>query len=373
MFNGENHADAELLSVSSLFALELSDYQPKLKECKQDQAQPSTVSTGKHHKFNFGVLYLIFFVSSLARQVQIPDYKSMSKSQLFKKLKEQFDFERLQRANSRNSLGKRSSSENDDTVESVSSNYPKNKKIKMNKEVNKIDPIMFAPLSKYTFRFVRSNGTCVLFNVESLVDYLLATGDFTDPETRIPFSDSDLKTIDRLAIKAGLHKASVYQAKKNPQQFTEQRFRRDALQDGSMADLIDMLHKEEVGMTVDRSLSGAPTDVQSFEIHLSSEFKLRYNKIYNSISKAPTVQEVLQSGRLYRGRKFQSAIKSTGPNARALKARTDLTNYLQEFIENNFTKSELRRVIKEPSYIERILHIPPLLVDIKLPKKIMER
>lgn len=64
--------------------------------------------------------------------------------------------------------------------------------------MNKIDPIMLSPLTKHTFKFVRSNGTCVLFNVESLVDYILATGDFSDPETRISFSDADLKQIDRI-------------------------------------------------------------------------------------------------------------------------------------------------------------------------------
>jgi hypothetical protein len=34
--------------------------------------------------------------------------------------------------------------------------------------------------------------------VETLVDYILATGDFTDPETRLPFTDKDLKEIDEL-------------------------------------------------------------------------------------------------------------------------------------------------------------------------------
>jgi hypothetical protein len=36
----------------------------------------------------------------------------------------------------------------------------------------------------------------VVFNVESLVDFILASGDFSDPETRIPFSDDDLRDID---------------------------------------------------------------------------------------------------------------------------------------------------------------------------------
>ena len=37
-----------------------------------------------------------------------------------------------------------------------------------------------------------------MFNIESLVDFILATGDFSDPETRLPFSDQDLLEIDAL-------------------------------------------------------------------------------------------------------------------------------------------------------------------------------
>jgi len=36
----------------------------------------------------------------------------------------------------------------------------------------------------------------VLYNVDSLVQYILATGDFSEPQTRIPFSDDDLHRID---------------------------------------------------------------------------------------------------------------------------------------------------------------------------------
>lgn len=46
------------------------------------------------------------------------------------------------------------------------------------------------------FEFTRTNGSVVMYNVESLVQYLLATGDFSEPETRIPFSDEDLRRLD---------------------------------------------------------------------------------------------------------------------------------------------------------------------------------
>lgn len=169
---------------------------------------------------------------SLARQAQIPDFKNLSKSQLYKKLQEQFNFERLQRANSRRGLtGKRSLSEIEEASDENSSTLkPCLRKKAKHEKLNTIDPIMFTPLKKHTFKFVRSNGTCVLFNVDTLVDYMLSTGDFTDPETRIPFSDTDLKNIDRIISMAKMNKASVYDAKKNPDQFADLKFRRDALQ-----------------------------------------------------------------------------------------------------------------------------------------------
>lgn len=97
--------------------------------------------------------------------------------------------------------------------------------------MNTVDPIMFAPLGKHTFKFTRPNGSCVVFNVDSLIDYLLSTGEFSDPETRIAFSDADLKTIDSIATSAGLKRSSVYSAKYNSNKaFEQSKFMRDALQ-----------------------------------------------------------------------------------------------------------------------------------------------
>jgi hypothetical protein len=84
-------------------------------------------------------------------------------------------------------------------------------------------------LHKNTFKFYRPNGSYVSFNIDSLVQYILATGDFSDPESRIPFSESDLETIDSLASEAGLSVASVLSAKKDIHAFSDLKFRRDAL------------------------------------------------------------------------------------------------------------------------------------------------
>lgn len=50
------------------------------------------------------------------------------------------------------------------------------------------------------FEFVRSNGSVVVYNVETLVQYILATGDFSEPQTRIPFSEDNLRQMD-LAVR----------------------------------------------------------------------------------------------------------------------------------------------------------------------------
>ena len=145
---------------------------------------------------------------SLARQASIPDYETLPKSILFKRLQESFDLERLQRVESRQMKiqeiqnkkraleqeGSSSSSTDTKKVRSSTSSTPVSK-------LNKIDPIMLSPISKKnTWKFLRPNGSAVQFNIESLVDYLLTTGDFADPETRIQFEDKDLKEIDATVL-----------------------------------------------------------------------------------------------------------------------------------------------------------------------------
>jgi hypothetical protein len=72
-------------------------------------------------------------------------------------------------------------------------------------------------------------GVSVRFNVETLIDYMLATGDFADPETRVQFADAQLTDIDRTAQKYGLRKSSVFESKYRPGAFADLKFRRDAL------------------------------------------------------------------------------------------------------------------------------------------------
>ncbi|CAN0403505.1 unnamed protein product [Hapterophycus canaliculatus] len=55
---------------------------------------------------------------------------------------------------------------------------------------------MLVKVGKDHYRFVRPNGRVVLYNLDSLVDYFISTGDFLEPETRLPFSDDELRSID---------------------------------------------------------------------------------------------------------------------------------------------------------------------------------
>jgi hypothetical protein len=134
------------------------------------------------------------------------EFLSLPKPVLFRKLTQQYNFDRLHRAESRqNRLTgmKKKAEEVDVKAESVT----KKQKVEGTSHtiVNTLDPIMLGALKKHTFKFARTKDVAVLFNVDSLVDWCISTGDFSDPETRIPFSDEDLKEIDRAVDNLILH------------------------------------------------------------------------------------------------------------------------------------------------------------------------
>lgn len=170
----------------------------------------------------------------------------MPKSVLYKRLQAQFNIERLQRANSRGQakMKRNRDIEEDEKKKQEETDCSDNKKFKSKQSkvtttilssniqpmMNTIDPIMLAPIGKKHFDHNRPNGTICRFNVETLVDYLLVSGDFLDPETRIPFSNSDLMAIDVRTNELGLKKPSVLEAKLDLKRFEDAKFRRDAMQ-----------------------------------------------------------------------------------------------------------------------------------------------
>jgi len=95
------------------------------------------------------------------------------------------------------------------------------------------DPITLSQYENHKFVFVRrlkGNETVkVEYNVSSLVDYFLTSGDFLEPETRLEFTDEDLLRLDEQARKAGFRKPSVYEAKQNREFYLELKSKRDIL------------------------------------------------------------------------------------------------------------------------------------------------
>lgn len=90
-----------------------------------------------------------------------------------------------------------------------------------------VDPIMLLPLPKdprRVFEFTRPNGKVVRFAVDTLVDYLLSSGRFEDPESRLPFSDQDLARLDSQAKAVELNRPSVLAAKSNSMDWERKRF-----------------------------------------------------------------------------------------------------------------------------------------------------
>ena len=99
-----------------------------------------------------------------------------------------------------------------------------------NMHICNIDPISFDQLGAHQFTFVRPNGTVCRFNVASLVQYIITTGHFYDPESRLEFSDEDLRQIDWIAKEGGLNLESVYDARRlQTKKYKDQAFVVDAL------------------------------------------------------------------------------------------------------------------------------------------------
>ena len=129
--------------------------------------------------------------------------------------------------------------------------------------------------------------------------------------------------------------------------------------DGSMEELVDMLHYEESGLTTDRSLTGGPADVQSFNIYVSGEWRLKYDEISKSMTSPASVNEVLTSGRiLNRNNNIMAKLfgSPSSPTKQAVSSWKKMTKFMQDFVEN-----ESKRVIIEPTFWEKLLRQPPAL------------
>jgi meckelin len=139
--------------------------------------------------------------------------------------------------------------------------------------------------------------------------------------------------------------------------------------DGSMPELVSMLHKEEAGLSVDRSLQGATTDDQSFQLFLSGEWRMKFAKIQNNIlQNNPSFWDsfTLFSGTRPNNRhNARSGLNRSGNQTsgtvpdKMLRAHTDMTTFLQSFIDNNLPQPEMKRTIQDTTYFERMCNIAP--------------
>lgn len=118
--------------------------------------------------------------------------------------------------------------------------------------------------------------------------------------------------------------------------------------DSTMAELVEMLHKEEAGLTVDRSLEGGPKDVQTFQIFMSADWRSNFEKYYSKLSKSAGLIDYLVGGGargagrgLGRGGQATPLRLGAGPDSSLQDPRSltsafmRVTSFLQEFVENS--------------------------------------
>jgi hypothetical protein len=164
-------------------------------------------------------------LNSLAATAGIDSFQSLPSIRLFEILSAEHNYSRLCRL--RNRRGKRKERDAPQDV-------PTSAKRQRNRFF--VDPIMLdrRRCDSATFQFRRPNGLIVRYNARSLATYLLTSGNFFEPETRIEFTDSDLKRLDTQIRALGMSLGSVYDAKSKPeskqqQQIKDSRFKQDAL------------------------------------------------------------------------------------------------------------------------------------------------
>lgn len=182
--------------------------------------------------------------------------------------------------------------------------------------------------------------------------YLIYDRYISEPQEQIFVDFCTIAKVSILVMDEKFH--GWYMHCRSPHQFA----------DGSMAELMEMIHKEEAGLTVDRSLDGAPSDVQSFQIFVTAEWRSCFDKIYSNLANAPSISEIIRNGKnsnrrgtQKRGNRQAEALQL--PQEKELKSWREIAIFIQEFVENNFGKGSLRRSYKEPTYVESIFGTCP--------------
>ncbi|CAM9720056.1 unnamed protein product, partial [Choristocarpus tenellus] len=155
-----------------------------------------------------------------------------------------------------------------------------------------------------------------------------------------------------------------------------------------MEAMSEQLDKEEAGLTTDRGLEGCAKDLQSFEMFVTTAFRWKYDKIYRSLlpksgfdvkahmaANYPQAAGLLgnpsralgHSSRQRGGRAALGALRGLrsvgGPQSRnsdaVISAAKELTSFLQGFVEQSYSREELKRSYREPAWWDRLFGTPP--------------
>lgn len=170
------------------------------------------------------------------------------------------------------------------------------------------DPITLADIEDHKFVFSRkvpgAKEINVEYNVSSLVDYFLSSGDFWEPETRLELTDQDLVTLDLQVKRAGLERPSVLEAKRNSDYFREQKWQREVLTGlerltgdivSDMLMVIEKMNSEEGQLKLVMSLFPAFEDYHSqmekVDLEYSRQCLLHYKTYLKGPPNKPTVDK----------------------------------------------------------------------------------
>jgi meckelin len=212
---------------------------------------------------------------------------------------------------------------------------------------------------------LRFANTCWFWFVmtvgQLLWKYLIYERYITEPKEQIFIDMCTIAKVSVIVLDEPYH--GYYLHCRSPHQYA----------DGNMAELVSMLHKEEVGLTVDRTLDGANSDVQCYEIFLTGDWRVRFDKASGGLMDYDpatnffeSLMSVTQPRRRFGGQggmgSDRGSLSGGARNMatdRMMKSWGDLNSFLQAFIENNFAMPDLKRVFREPTYIEKVFGTPP--------------
>ena len=121
---------------------------------------------------------------------------------------------------------------------------------------------------------------------------------------------------------------------------------------------MDQLKQEEAGLMSGRGLQGGPSDLQAYEIFVTTSWRKNYDKIYASLIGKESTKSALEAGRLGGLHGTANKKPNKAPPSKLVKASRKLNTFLKGFIENH--QDEYRwKILPDPGLFNRFLQIPP--------------